>query len=131
MATFHTQTGTYAGYTRLEIIERVLWNLGQVAGGAVSYSRFPKAIVIDVLNEVCRALAAELPTILKVCIVNTTADKGWYLCPSGMIPNGVKAAYYYTATDNYDILEVMDRKRLDKEYPGWRTASSGRSAPTA
>jgi hypothetical protein len=125
MATFQTQSGYYVGYTRLELIERILWNLGQVASGSVSYSRFPKARVIDIINEVARDLAVKYPTILKVCIVNTTADKGWYLCPSGMIPNGIFKAYYYTDTSNYDELEIMDRKRLDREYPGWRTAGSG------
>ena len=125
MATFHTQSGTYAGYTRIEIIERVLWNLGSVASGNVSYSRYPKALVIDVLNEVLRDLAVKYPTILKVCIVNTTADKGWYLCPTGMIPNGIKAAYYYTTTSDYDDLEIWDRRKLDRERPGWRTADSG------
>jgi hypothetical protein len=125
MATFHTQTGTYAGYTRLEMIERILWNLGQISDSSVSYSRYPKAFVIDLLNEVLRDVAVKYPSILKVCIVNTVADKGWYLCPTGMIPHGIKAAYYYTDTSNYDVLEIMDRKRLDREYPGWRTASSG------
>jgi hypothetical protein len=125
MATFHTQTGTYAGYTRLEIIERVLWNLGSVSGGDVSYSRYPKARVVDALNEVLRDIAVKYPTIMKICIVNTTADKGWYLCPTGMLPHGLHKAYYYTDTSNYDELEIMDRGRLDREYPGWRTASSG------
>jgi len=125
MAVSITQTGDYDGYNRLDMIERVMWNLGQVNGTTISYSRFPKTKVVDILNEVVRDICTQIPTIMKICIVNTTADRGWYKCPLGCLPEGIHKAYYYTSTDDYDELEIWDRRKLDRERPGWRTASSG------
>lgn len=121
----YSVTGYYTGYTLLDLRERILWNLGQVASGVVSYSRFPASQVDAVINECQREIAVRVPSILKICIVNTTADKGWYLCPSNMIPAGIIGAYFYDSTTTYSKLNVWDRERLDREYDGWRTADSG------
>lgn len=121
----YTWTGYSTGYTLSEIRERILYNLGQVAANAVSYSRYPQTVVNDAINEAQRDIAIKCPTIQKVCIVNTTADQGWYLCPANMIPNGILRAYYYNTTSSYDKLKVWDRQKLDKEYDGWKVADSG------
>jgi hypothetical protein len=121
----HTWTGYADGYTLVELRERIAYNLGQVASGSASFTRFPTAVVTDVINEVQREIAVKVPTIRKACIVNTTANKGWYLCPMTCLPNGIDKAYYYTSTTEYDELKIWDRSRLDEEYDGWRTASSG------
>jgi hypothetical protein len=120
-----TITGYSDGYTLLQLRERIAYNLGMVAAGVVSYSRFPATIMNNVINEVQREVAVSVPTIRKVCIVNSTANKGWYLCPMMMIPKGIAAAYFYDTTTSYEKLKIYDRDRIDEEYDGWKTADSG------
>lgn len=121
----YTQTGYCTGKTLTEIVEEVMFNIGHVKGAEPVYTRLPYSVVLGAINTVQRELAVRVPSIRKVCIVNTTADKGWYLCPANMVPNGIIAAYYYTTTDQYDKLKIWDREKLDYEYDGWRTAGSG------
>lgn len=118
-------TGYADGYTLGDLETRILFNLGQVASGAASYSRYPRTQVLQAINEAQRFIAVRVPSIRKICIVNTTADKGWYLCPMNMIPKGIISAYYYQTTTEYDKLLIWDRHKLDRVYDGWRTADSG------
>ena len=121
----YTQTGYCTGLTLADIKEQVMFNIGHVKGTSPVYTRIPESVVEDVINITQRELAVKCPSIRKMCIVNTTADKGWYLCPSNMIPNGMIAAYHYTATDAYQKLKIWDREKLDYEYDGWREGASG------
>ena len=121
----YTATGYSTGLTLADIVEQVMFNIGHVKGGSAVYTRIPYSVVLSAINTTQRELAVLVPSIRKLCIVNTTADKGWYLCPANMIPNGMIAAYYYTDTDSYDKLKIWDREKLDFEYTGWRTGDSG------
>ena len=121
----YTQTGYSTGLTLDDIYKQVMFNLGHVKNAAPVYTRIPQSVVRDTINSVQRELAIRVPSIRKVCIVNTTADKGWYLCPANMIPNGIIMAYHYLTTDTYTKLQIWDREKLDYEYDGWRTADSG------
>jgi len=121
----YTQTGYSTGKTLEQIYIDVMYNLGHVSGGNPNYSRIPQSVVLEAINESQREIARRCPSIRKICIINATAEQGWYLCPANMIPNGIKAAYYYTASDEYHKLEIWDREKLDFEYAGWKVADSG------
>lgn len=120
----YTQTGYSTGLTLSEIVEQIMFNIGHVKAGSPVYTRIPYSVVLGVINTVQRELAVLCPSIRKMCIVNTTADKGWYLCPSNMIPNGIIAAYYYISDDHYQKLKIWDREKVDYEYGGWREGDS-------
>ncbi len=121
----YTQTGYSTGKTLDDIYTEIMFNLGHVSGGAASYNRLPQSVVLAAINSAQRDIAERCPSIRKICIVNTTADKGWYLCPANMIPNGLESAYFYSSTSTYNKLEIYDREKLDYEYNGWKTASAG------
>ncbi len=121
----YTITGYSTGKTLEDLYQDIMFNLGQVSGITPVYTRIPQSVVLDAINESQREIAVRVPSIRKMCIVNTTADKGWYMCPSNMIPFGIDTAYFYTTTSDYMKLEIWDREKLDYEFNGWKTASSG------
>jgi len=121
----YTTSTDYKGLTLLEITESVLWHLGQIVSGAVSYARYPRLRVLEAVNRAQQWVNKNVPSILKIGVINTKDDYGWYKAPPNMRPGGILRAYFFEAADTITELKLWDRGRLDAYYDGWRLAEAG------
>lgn len=121
-------TGYFQGHTVTMLERLILWELGQVSGTTISFSRFPKWMIREKLIERQNFFVAKSKCIRKFALL--VADEGTkqYRLPLNCMDNGVISAQYYDSATSYEDLELRDTLYLDANYPGWRL--EGNSTPS-
>jgi hypothetical protein len=114
----------FTGYTADQIERIVLWEIGQVAGTTVSYSKFPKWLIRQRLSERQNQFVAVSQCLKRTALIPAVADRKAYRLPENCMDNGVQSVRYYSHHDTYDDLDIKDQKWLDDNFEGWRTTDS-------
>lgn len=115
-----TSTGKFPGYNITELEYIVLWELGQVTGTTASYSRFPRWYLRQKFNERQMTLVRASKCLRKLCLMPAQDGRRTYKLPDMCMDGGVISAKYYTSTDDYEDLTIVDTGWLDEHRPGWR-----------
>ncbi|MCK5237047.1 MAG: hypothetical protein KAR06_08685 [Deltaproteobacteria bacterium] len=121
----------YEGWTRLELIQRVLRGLSQpvTTPGTdtdADYTRYPKQ---DIINELITAevrFAQATNILMTFAIVEAVADRSTYRLPSNHLKT--LAAKYYRSSTDYDELQILtNRNELKRRSRSFATDSSSNS----
>ena len=117
-------SGFYEGYTVTELERRVLWFMGQVLGTTVSFDRFPRWLIRNLLSDRQLKFVSESRCLRKYALIVAKSGYRSYKLPANCIDDGVIAARYFQNSTTYYDLEITDIQTLDQEQPGWRTTGS-------
>lgn len=112
--------GLFSGKTISQLLNRVLWRLGETG-----YVRYSQAICLDALDDAQRDFAAKTRCLRGWSMIPMRAGIMGYALPKMCLPDGLERAMFYDSATSYDELELRDRNYMDDHYPGWRTASDG------
>jgi len=113
------------GLLKYEVLKK-LWILveedsdGYPSGN--SFTKYSEVRVGRKINESYSKIAAATRAIRSWFIIPLKATYSQYPLPVnvvGLIP----PIYYYTSATHYEELNIYDRSLLNKEFPGWRTAT--------
>jgi len=124
------RTGTPAGMTYTELEAAILYELGHyVYDGssttfAARYNRYPKWFLRVKINERMNELARETRMIKRYAIIPAVANKKNYRLPKNALDSSITAAYYYTSSTAYEVLEFKTVAELNDMDDGWRIAAS-------
>lgn len=116
-----TSTGKFVGYNITELEQIALFELGQVSGTTVSYSRFPRWLIRQKLTERQNLFAAMTQCLKKLALIPAQDGRRTYRLPINCMDGGVISAKYYTSASDYDELDIRDTRWLDEHRQGWRT----------
>lgn len=121
--------GVFEGWTRLELIQKVLRGLHQpVATPGTStdsdYNRYPKQDIVDKLVEGQIEFVSLTDCLTTFAIVEAVANQSEYRYPSEALK--ILSAQFYSATTRYEELSIIHNKQQMKRISNtWKTDSSG------
>lgn len=121
--------GVFEGWTRLELIQKILRGLHQdIATAGTStvsdYNRYPKQDIVDKLIEGQLEFVSLTDSLTTFAIVETVADQSEYRYPNEAIK--ILSAQYYNATTRYNELVIKaNRKQMPRISSTWKTDGSG------
>ena len=121
--------GVFEGWTRLELIQKVLRGLHQpIATPGTStdsdFNRYPKQDIVDKLVEGQIEFVSLTDSLTTFAIVETVADQSEYRYPSEALK--ILSAQFYNATTRYEELVILSSKQQMKRVSNtWKTDSGG------
>ena len=121
--------GVFEGWTRLELIQKVLRGLHQpVAVPGVSmgsdFNRYPKQDIVDKLVEGQIEFVSLTDSLTTFAIVEAVADQSEYRYPSEALK--ILSAQWYSSTTRYEELRIISNKQEMKRISRtWKTDASG------
>lgn len=120
-----TTTEYYTGLTLSQLLQHIYFELGQVVGVDISYSRFPRSYVIDKLNDRLNKFVFASQCLRRPAIIQLKANVRNYKLPANCMDGGVISyPKYFSDSDTYQNLEIKDTMWLDDHYEGWLTGPS-------
>lgn len=129
MPYYSTRAGEYEGWTRLELIQKVLRGLGSNVATpgtdtTADYSRYPKADIINNLIDAQILFTRKTNCLTSFAIVEAVASQKEYRLPRLCLK--VLDAKFYTGTSEYEQLEIIaDRSMMKRISTSWNTDSAG------
>lgn len=116
-----TITETYDGLTLDQLLKHIYFELGQVTGEDISYSRFPRWYVIDKLNDRLNKFVSFSECLRRPAIIQMKAGYRNYKLPSNCMDGGIVSyPKFFSEVDAYQNLEIKDINWLDDHYEGWK-----------
>ena len=121
--------GVFEGWTRLELIQKVLRGLHQpvdTPGTSTTsdYNRYPKQDIVDKLVEGQIEFVSLTDSLTTFAIVETVQDQSEYRYPSEALK--ILSAQFYNATTRYEELVILSSKQQMKRVSNtWKTDSGG------
>lgn len=121
--------GVFEGWSRLELIQKVLRGLHQpIATPGTStdsdYNRYPKQDIVDKLIEGQIEFVTLTDALTTFAIVEMVADQSEYRYPSEAIK--ILSAQFYSATTRYEELIIKsNKKEMQRVSITWRTDTGG------
>lgn len=109
----------YTGLTVADIEKNIMWELGQVVGTTVSYSKFPQWLIRQKMNDLLQKFCFISQCNLKFALLLCKENYRDYVLPSNCMDAGVVSARYFSSSTEYEDLKIVDRNFLDQNYPGW------------
>ena len=122
--------GVFEGWTRLELIQKVLRGLHQpIATPGTStgsdFNRYPKQDIVDKLVEGQIEFVSLTDSLTTFAIVEAVAGQSEYRYPSEAIK--ILSAQWYSATTRYEELVIIPNKQQMKRVStSFRTDGAGR-----
>ena len=122
-------SGVFEGWTRLELIQKVLRGLHQpvdTPGTSTDndYNRYPKQDIVDKLVEGQLEFVSLTDSLTTFAIVETVQDQSEYRYPSEALK--ILSAQWYSATTRYTELVIISNKQQMKRLSvTWKTDASG------
>lgn len=117
-------TGWFEGYTVDQLERLILWELGQISGTTVTYSRFPKWLIRQKLTEKQNEFVSASHCLKKFCLCSAKENYRAIKLPYNMVDGGVVAVKYFSSSTDYKELEIVDTYYLDERVAGWVTAEA-------
>jgi len=117
----------FKGFTLSELIELVMWELGQVSGTTVSYTHFTAAKVRQKLTQRQVDFVDKTHCLKKIAIIRAADGYNTYKLPSICMDGGLISAKFYSSATAYGDLEIVDAAYMDTAEEGYQTA--GESDP--
>lgn len=117
-------TGYFTGHTVTMLERMVLWEMGQVLGTTISYARFPKWRIRQLLTDRQNMFVSESRCIRKFALLVAKEDRKQYRLPVNCMDAGVIAVKYYIDSSTYEELDLVDTEYLNTHYSGWEAAQS-------
>lgn len=117
---------TFQGIALGELLRTILWEVGQVSGTAVSYDKFPRWLIVELLNDRQNDFVYHSECLKKVALLRVKSGYRTYKLPENCMEGGIigKPKYYISA-DSYEELDVRDLKWMDEHYSGWLIDEGG------
>lgn len=125
MALTSGYSGPYKGLTALELERIILWELGQVAGTTISYSRFPQWLIRHKLTERQNDFSIKTRCLRKFALVPLRDGYRNYRLPLGCMDGGIVSVKFFDTSTTYTDLDIRDRAWMDQNRVGWLTESEG------
>ena len=113
-------TGKFTGLTVTELERLILWEVGQVSGTTVSYSKFPRWLIRSKLNDRQNRVVEASKCIRKTAIIPAQDGRRTYRLPENCMDGGLISVKFFSAADEYEVLDLKDRQWLDENRDGWR-----------
>lgn len=118
-------TENYVGLNLGEILEVVLFELGQVSGTTTVYTKFPRWFLVRKLNDRQNKFVFHSKCIRKTALLLLKADRRTYKLPENCIEGGIIGMpKYYSSSTEYVNLPIKSTQWLDENYEGWLVESS-------
>jgi hypothetical protein len=115
-------TDTSTGLCLADLLYQIMFEIGQIVGGNVAYTKFPRKFIIQKLNNRLNLFVLNSQCIRKTAIIQCKAGYKQYKLPSNCMDGGIIGApKYFLTADNYQTLYMRDTQWLDDQYDGWRT----------
>lgn len=121
--------GVFEGWTRLQLIQKVLRGLHQpIATLGTStdsdYNRYPKQDIVDKLIEGQLEFVSLTDSLTTFAIVEMVADQSEYRYPSEALK--ILSAQFYSATTRYEELVIKsNKKEMQRISITWKTDEGG------
>jgi hypothetical protein len=113
-------TDGYTGLTLDQLLKHVYFELGQVVGTEIAYTRFPRWYVVDKLNDRQNKFVKLSQCLKKVAIIEMKADYRNYRLPENCMDGGIIGyPKFFTDSTTYQNLEIKDTSWLDDHHEGW------------
>lgn len=121
--------GVFEGWTRLQLIQKILRGLHQpIATLGTStdsdYNRYPKQDIVDKLIEGQLEFVSLTDSLTTFAIVEMVADQSEYRYPSEALK--ILSAQFYSATTRYEELIIKsNKKEMQRISITWKTDAGG------
>lgn len=121
--------GVFEGWTRLELIQKVLRGLHSpvaVPGTSTTsdYNRYPKQDIVDKLIEGQVEFVSRTDALTTFAIVETVASQSEYRYPSESLK--ILAAQFYSSATSYEELIIQsDKQEMKRISSTWKTDGGG------
>lgn len=117
-----TTTAYFEGLKLSDLLYQIMFEIGQVRGGQISYDKFPRKFIVQKLNNRLNQFVFHSQCIRKTALLRVKEGYGQYKLPVNCMDGGVVGApRYYMSSDSYQPLYVRDIQWLDDHFQGWRT----------
>jgi len=116
----------FQGMKLSELLRTILWEVGQVEGTTVTYDKFPRWLIVELLNDRQNEFVYHSQCLKKLALLLVKSGYRTYKLPENCMEGGIigKPKYYISA-DSYQELDVRDLKYMDAHYGGWLVDSGG------
>jgi hypothetical protein len=118
-------SGVFIGHTVTDLERFILWELGQLSGTTIGYSRFPKWLIRAKLTERQNLFVKLSQCLKRYALISLVDGYRTYPLPQNCMDNGVLGIRYYTDSSSYTDLDLYDEAWLDDNCSGWRVADEG------
>lgn len=119
------ETGQYSGLKLSDLLYQVFFEISQVRGGTIIYTKYPRKFVIQKLNARLNQFVFHSQCIRKTALLVVKSGFKTYKLPSNCMDGGVIGTpKYYSSSTSYRELYVRDTQWLDDHYQGWRVDSA-------
>jgi hypothetical protein len=113
-------TDDYTGLPLSKLLQHIYFELGQVVGEDIAYTRFPRWFVVDKLNDRQNKFVHRSQCLKKIAIIEMKADYRNYKLPQNCMDGGIIGyPKYFRDSTSYQNLEIKDTHWLDDHYEGW------------
>lgn len=117
-----TTTAYFEGLKLSDLLYQIMFEIGQVRGGQISYDKFPRKFIVQKLNNRLNQFVFHSQCIRKTAILRVKEGYGQYKLPVNCMDGGVVGTpRYYMSSDSYQPLYIRDVQWLDDHFQGWRT----------
>lgn len=116
----------FQGLTLSKLLRTILWEVGQVEGTTATYDKFPRWLIVEMLNNRQNQFVYHSECLRKFALLLVKDGYSTYKLPENCMEGGIIGTpKYYISSSNYQDLDVRDLKYMDEHYPGWRTDGEG------
>lgn len=121
--------GDYTGWTRLQLIQKVLRGLGQPVetlgtDTTADYTRYPKQDIVDQLIEGQIDFVRKTECLTTFAIVEAVANQSEYRWPRNCLK--ILDAKWYSSTTRYEQLTIKnDKLQMRRVSSTWKTDAAG------
>src|SRR4030042_825690 len=120
-----TTTELYVGLRLSQLLEVIIYELGQLVGTTASYNKFTRAFLVKKLNDRQNKFVFHSQCIRKTAYLLCKEDYHHYKLPVNCMDGGIIGKpKYYSSSTTYQNLEVGSTQWLDDHYEGWLTDDS-------
>lgn len=117
-------TEPYSGLSLSQLLYHIYFELGQVVGTDIAYSKFPRNYIVDKLNDRQNDFVYHSHCLKKIGLIQLKAGFRNYKLPRNCMDNGVIGyPKFYNNSTTYQNLEIKDTQYLDDHFEGWLVES--------
>lgn len=112
------------GYTLTDLETAIMWELGQVTGTTVSFSKFPQSQIRQKLNDRQNQFVYHTHCLKRSAIIRAKANYRLYRLPINCMDSGLLSVKYYDTATTYQEMEIVDQEYQNDQDEGYMTGSS-------